>query len=95
MTGSARCEADTPAGLLACEIRTVNHRHLDLSLRMPEECRVLEAALRERVSAAVSRGKVELALYLRRRPAAWSRPFLSKTTWCCKPITSARSASAF
>lgn len=70
MTGFARSEADTPAGLLACEIRTVNHRHLDLSLRMPEECRVLEPALRERVGAAVSRGKVELALYLRRRPGA-------------------------
>lgn len=70
MTGFARSEADTPAGSIACEIRAVNHRHLDLSLRLPEECRVLEAALRERVNAAVSRGKVELAVYLRRRPGA-------------------------
>lgn len=70
MTGFARCEADTPAGQLACEIRAVNHRHLDLSLRLPEECRALEPALRERVGAAVSRGKLELALFLRRRSGA-------------------------
>lgn len=47
---------------LGVEVRSVNGRFLDLSLRLPEECRHLEGVLRERVSAKVRRGKVELRL---------------------------------
>ena len=67
MTGFARAEADTEFGTLSWEARTVNHRHLDLSLRLPEECRALEPEVRERVGSRVKRGKVDLALHLRRR----------------------------
>jgi uncharacterized protein (TIGR00255 family) len=44
------------------ELRSVNGRFLDLSLRLPDELRTLEPALREMVAAAVRRGKVELRL---------------------------------
>lgn len=47
---------------LGVELRSVNGRFLDLSLRLPDECRHLEGALRERVAAKVRRGKVELRL---------------------------------
>lgn len=47
---------------LGIELRSVNGRFLDLSLRLPEECRHLEGSLRERVSAHLRRGKVELRL---------------------------------
>src|SRR5690606_16439276 len=53
MTGFARAEADTEFGTLSWEARTVNHRHLDLSLRLPEECRALEPEVRERVGSRV------------------------------------------
>ena len=43
MTGFARAERTTAAGLLAWEIRGVNHRYLELSLRLPEELRAFEA----------------------------------------------------
>jgi uncharacterized protein (TIGR00255 family) len=46
------------------EIRSVNGRFLDLSLRLPDELRQLEPALRERVGQKVRRGKIELKLSL-------------------------------
>jgi uncharacterized protein (TIGR00255 family) len=48
--------------LVSAELRSVNGRFLDLSLRLPDELRALEPALRELVAAAVKRGKVELRI---------------------------------
>ena len=61
MTAFARGEVQGEWGVLSCELRGVNHRYLDLSLRLPEELRAAEAALRERLRAALGRGKVECA----------------------------------
>ena len=49
---------------LGLEIRCVNSRFLDLSLRLPEDLRQLEPALRDAVGAQLKRGKVELRLSL-------------------------------
>jgi uncharacterized protein (TIGR00255 family) len=65
MTAFASGERATEWGVLGCELRAVNHRFLELGMRLPEELRALEPALRERVGARVSRGKVDLALRLR------------------------------
>ena len=65
MTAYASGERATPWGPLACELRAVNHRFLEIGLRAPDELRVLEPKLRERVSARVSRGKLDLSLRLR------------------------------
>jgi len=65
MTGFARCERATPAGLLAWEVRSVNHRYLEVSLRLPEELRVTEAEVRGAIAAVARRGKVDATLYLR------------------------------
>ena len=65
MTAYASGERSTPWGTLGCEVRAVNHRFLELGTRLPDELRVLEPALRERVSRRVSRGKVDLTLRLR------------------------------
>ncbi len=62
MTAYATAEASGPAGTLSCELRTVNHRYLELSPRLPEEWRQAEALLRERVAARLSRGKVDLTV---------------------------------
>lgn len=67
MTGFARREADTDAGTLAWEARSVNHRHFEMSLRLPEEFQALEAGIRETVAARIRRGKVDLVLRLRAR----------------------------
>src|SRR3569833_833528 len=62
MTAFARRERATPWGTLVWELRSVNHRYLELAPRLPEELRVIEAPLRERVAAAVQRGKVDCQL---------------------------------
>jgi uncharacterized protein (TIGR00255 family) len=65
MTGFARRERQGPWGTLACEIRAVNHRYLELSLRLPEDLRSIENDARQAVAAALRRGKVDAGLYLR------------------------------
>jgi uncharacterized protein (TIGR00255 family) len=65
MTGFARRERQFPQGLLAWELRTVNHRFLEMSFRLPEEFRVGEAEFRQSVAAAARRGKVECSLHFR------------------------------
>ncbi len=62
MTGFARVEQQAAWGRLVWELRAVNHRYLDLQLRLPEEFRVLENGLRQRGMKALARGKVEAAL---------------------------------
>jgi len=62
MTGYARAEAQGPWGRLAWELRSVNHRYLDLSLRMPDELRAIENDARQKLGARLSRGKVEAGL---------------------------------
>ncbi len=59
MTGYAAVADESPLGGLSLDLRSVNHRYLDIQFRMPEELRVLESVLRERIAARVSRGKVE------------------------------------
>jgi len=65
MTGFARRERQFPWGLLAWELKTVNHRFLEMGFRLPEEFRVGEADFRQGVAAAVRRGKVECSLHFR------------------------------
>ena len=65
MTGFASGERKTPWGTLACELRAVNHRYLELSVRAPDELRALEPAARERIAARAQRGKMELSLRFR------------------------------
>ncbi|MEN9658470.1 MAG: hypothetical protein RL571_1935 [Pseudomonadota bacterium] len=59
MTGFASIQRELPGGTLSIELRSVNHRFLDLTLRTPEELRPLEGGMRERVAAKLARGKVE------------------------------------
>ena len=75
MTAFAREESDAEWGAAVWELRSVNHRYLDVSLRLPEELRSLDARVRERVAARVRRGKVECSL--RVRPSAAGRRGLS------------------
>src|SRR5687767_3551074 len=70
MTGFARAERTTPAGLLAWEIRSVNHRYLEVGLRLPEELRPLESEFRRAIGTAARRGKVDASFYVRPGPAA-------------------------
>ncbi|MHB8535944.1 MAG: YicC/YloC family endoribonuclease [Sulfuricaulis sp.] len=59
MTAFARHEAATPWGALTWELRSVNHRYLEISLRLPEELRSLEPPVRELIGKRAVRGKVD------------------------------------
>lgn len=62
MTGYAREETQTQWGRVSWELRSVNHRFLDVHLRMPEELRALESDIRSRIGARLRRGKVDAGL---------------------------------
>ncbi len=66
MTGFAAVAAELPGASLTVDLRSVNHRYLDLSIRLPDELRGQEAALRERIAAELKRGKVECRISLAR-----------------------------
>jgi uncharacterized protein (TIGR00255 family) len=59
MTGYANTSAEFATGSLTLELRAVNHRYLDIQLRMPDELRSFEGALRELIAAKLQRGKIE------------------------------------
>jgi len=65
MTAYASAENAGPSGTLTCELRTVNHRYLEISPRLPEDMRGFESVLRERIGAHLSRGKVDITVRLR------------------------------
>ena len=62
MTAFARTETQCDQGGIQWEIRSVNHRYLDVQLRLPEEFRRLDPKIRERVGANLRRGKVDCTL---------------------------------
>jgi uncharacterized protein (TIGR00255 family) len=62
MTAWASAEATGPTGTLSCELRSVNHRYLEISPRLPEELRGYESLLRGRIEGVLSRGKVDVTI---------------------------------
>jgi uncharacterized protein (TIGR00255 family) len=62
MTAFGRIEEQGEWGHAVLEIRTVNHRYLETSLRIPEDIRMLENKIRERISKRLKRGKVDCNL---------------------------------
>lgn len=62
MTAFAHRELTIEHGALNWEVRTVNHRYLDISLRLPEEFRSQENAIRETIQSNLKRGKVDATL---------------------------------
>ncbi len=59
MTAFARESASVGDGELTVEVRTVNHRYLDCSFKLPEALRNVETRLRERAAARLARGKLD------------------------------------
>lgn len=70
MTGYARVEQQHASGRLSWELRAVNHRYLDLQLKLPEEFRAIENDLRTLATQRLGRGKVEAGLRFVRASAA-------------------------
>ena len=80
MTAFARVETDTPWGCISWEIRSVNHRYLDLSFRMPEEFRALEHSLRDLARKQLDRGKVECSMRIQAVDKSSQTPQINSST---------------
>lgn len=64
MTGFAAVQHETAAGTLLLELRSVNHRYLELHMRLDDAMRSFEPQLREAIAARLGRGKVECRVSL-------------------------------
>ena len=62
MTAFASSEAEIENLIINCELRSVNHRYCDITLKLPERLRYTEAAIRSSITSAVKRGKIECSL---------------------------------
>ncbi len=62
MTGFARKEGTADEGALIWEIRSVNHRFLEIMVRLPEELRGLDPLIRRKVGERIKRGKIDCTL---------------------------------
>ena len=60
MTGFGRAESVTPERKITVELKSVNHRYLDLSIKMPRKFSFLEAAVRNLMKTYMQRGKVDI-----------------------------------
>lgn len=74
MTGFASAEQNTDRYTLTLTLRSVNHRFLDASLRLPEELKSLEPALRERIVSRMRRGKLDCQFQLVKNASAGVAP---------------------
>ena len=72
MTGFANTERQYEFGRLAWELRSVNHRYLEIGFRVPEEFRPLEPDIRRILGQHLSRGKVDANLRYTPAPGAAS-----------------------
>lgn len=70
MTGFAVANRETSLGIVAVDVRSVNARFLDLSLRVADELRLFEQAVREAIVQRLARGKVDCRVGLQRQTAA-------------------------
>ena len=65
MTGFGRCKMSVNEYDINIEIKSVNHRYLDLNLRLPKYYAFLEEKIREKISQTISRGKIEVSVYIK------------------------------
>lgn len=68
MTGYATAQSTTEDGLaFTLTLKCVNHRFLDLNMRLPSDCDAVEVLLRRLLKDSVKRGHIDVTLYLERR----------------------------
>ncbi len=70
MTAFARQEQAAEWGTMILELRSVNHRYLEMNLRLPDDFRQFEPLIRKKLGAQLSRGKVDVSLRFTRNEQA-------------------------
>ena len=67
MTGFASVAAEDARAALGVSVKTLNHRYLDVQIKMPAWLNAAEAAVRAAIGTRVARGRVEVALSVQTR----------------------------
>ncbi len=70
MTAFSGAEREIEGWAFAWEVRSVNHRYLDIALRLPESFRFLEGEVRTRIGQSVKRGRLDISLAQKKAQAA-------------------------
>ncbi|HEY9280911.1 MAG TPA: YicC/YloC family endoribonuclease [Eoetvoesiella sp.] len=71
MTAFGSARAESPEGTITVEFRTVNSRFLDINFRLPDDLRIVEGTIREKLGQVVSRGKTDVRVnYVRTKSDA-------------------------
>ena len=84
MTGFGKAEASTPTQKISVEIRSINSKQADISLRFPQEIRHIELAARKRVIEKLQRGKIDIFIsfeQLHTEPSIQLNSELGKRYW--------------
>lgn len=76
MTAFARTQHQGSRGNFVCEIRSINHRYLEIGLHLPDVLRALEMPIREQMYQFLKRGKIECGIRYQANPAAQDSAFL-------------------
>lgn len=63
MTGFGQAEGETSFGNLRVEVRSLNHRFLEINLKLPKWATLIESKIRELVKEHVRRGKIDVVFY--------------------------------
>src|SRR5579862_3714084 len=84
MTAFARAQSQGDWGSAVCELRSINHRYVEISVRLPETLHELEALMRERIRHHIKRGKIEC--HLRFQPGDISGTELTINTHMAKQL---------
>jgi len=79
MTGFAAIEREIADGILVIELRSVNHRYLELQLKLDDQLRIFEPLIRELIAAKLGRGKVECRMSLIQRLDSGEKSQLNHT----------------
>ncbi len=65
MTGFGRCEISEEQRKFTVEMKSVNHRYLDINIRMPKKLNFFETAIRNLMKQSIQRGKISIMKRLR------------------------------
>ena len=80
MTAFVQHESQSEQSRLVWEIRSVNHRYLEISMRLPEELRSAEMSFRETIKASLSRGRIDAVLRYQSAESSTNSPELNLDT---------------
>ena len=80
MTAFVQHESQSEQSRLVWEIRSVNHRYLEISMRLPEELRSAEMSFRETIKASLSRGRIDAVLRCQSAESSANSPELNLDT---------------